>query len=225
MAKAPPIRAVTFPAEAVWGAAAAAHRINGEYLRFDDVPEGFTATNPRRVNNRMLMTQLLAAPAVITEADVERGRDVRMFNQGFLMKQLNDKINEFEQNALKIAGADTFDIPGSNYAFALIASAPASYERAMAREVKKELLADMCAGSEHIGFVGGKIPETEVTVLRSVYSQKYMTFFITAVADKNVVFFAYKNEIKDGVKIKIKGNIKSHREQGQTQLNRVKVVA
>lgn len=224
MAKVSPVRGETFSAELVWGASAAAQRINGEYLRFDDVPEGFTATSPRRVNSRLLMTRFLADPSVITAADIERGREVRMFNQGFLMKQLNDKINEFEKNALKIAGAETFDVPGSNYAFALIASAPASYERACVREEKKTILAGLCADSKHIGVEGEKLPETEVTVLRSVYSQKYNTFFITAAANKDVVFFAYKSEIKDGSKIKIKGRVKSHRDQGQTQLNRVKVV-
>jgi hypothetical protein len=192
MAKAPPVHAVTFPAELVWGASAAAQRINGEYLRFDDVPDGFTPAHPRRVNNKMLMTRLLAAGTDITAEDLVRGREVRTFNQGFLMKQLGDTINEFETNALKIAGAETFDIPGSNYAFALIASAPASYERALVREQKKTILTDLCINSKHIGTEGDKLPETEVTVLRSVY---------------------------------IKGRVKSHRDQGQTQLNRVKVVA
>ena len=40
----------------------------------------------------------------------------------------------------------------------------------------------------------------------------------------NVLFFSYKNNIDNGTRVKIKGTVKDHKDNGRTQLNRVQIL-
>jgi len=53
----------------------------------------------------------------------------------------------------------------------------------------------------------------------------YGVFFTTAKTDQGcVAFFAYKEQLKPG-RYNIRGTVKAHRDDYQTQLNRVKVMS
>jgi hypothetical protein len=76
----------------------------------------------------------------------------------------------------------------------------------------------------YISSVGNKV-STSVEVLRCVFSQKWMTNFVTGItSDDQVVFFAYKSELPVGKMFDIYGTVKAQRDN-TTQLNRVKVIA
>jgi hypothetical protein len=77
------------------------------------------------------------------------------------------------------------------------------------------------ANSSHIGKVKERLA-MDINVLRTVYSRRYDTYYVTAMnKDDNVVFFGYCIGIASGKKIHIRGTVKAHRDNGQTQLNRV----
>lgn len=206
-----------YTAEQVWAAACAANRINGSYIKYED----FREHGPVRLRNRDLMMLVLRESSATAE-DIEMGVAARQYFQGLLLKQLTGKINSFEQSSLACAGKDS--IMDNDYlTLSIIASLPASYSRGLERDRSKEEMSYILENSSHIGQLGDKIYLPDVQVLRSVYSINYNTHFITGVSDKNVVFFAYKEPLTIGAKVNISGRTKQHRDQGQTQLNRVKI--
>jgi hypothetical protein len=66
--------------------------------------------------------------------------------------------------------------------------------------------------------------DVEITVVKSVYSQNFGVFFITAITtDRRAVFFSYRDRLANGHQCRIRGTVKAHRENS-TQLNRVRMV-
>jgi hypothetical protein len=71
--------------------------------------------------------------------------------------------------------------------------------------------------------VGDKVT-VNVDIVRCVFSQKWNTYYATAVTDKNeTVFFSIREPLNTGTLLTLRGTVKAHRD-GQTQLNRVAVV-
>jgi hypothetical protein len=99
-----------FTSDQVWGLAVAADRINGGYFKEDVyVYEGECRKRTTQANKLMLKDWLrTGALTEATEADIEKGREIRNYFNGFLLKQISGKINEFEQQALRIAQMDEF---------------------------------------------------------------------------------------------------------------------
>jgi len=98
-----------FTAETVWACAAAAQRINGDYIKEDVYNFDIDQKNPIKVANKKLVKQWLregTSPA--TELDREHGEACRNYIKGWLMKELSGKITDFERQALKIAQKDEF---------------------------------------------------------------------------------------------------------------------
>jgi hypothetical protein len=113
------------------------------------------------------------------------------------------------------------DVITSNYDLAVICSLPSCYERGVKRQTVDQRISFSTGG--FIGAVGNKI-SIAIEVLKSVYSQKWGTHYITGItSDDQVVFFAYKSELPIGKMFDIYGTVKSHRDN-TTQLNRVKIV-
>ena len=209
---------VEYTADEVWGAACAAQRILGKYVNATEDP----TFGPSRPQSRFVLIEQLTHK-LMTDADIEKGIEVRLHFKGLLMKQLAGfKLSDFDTNVLRIATADNFT-SANTYDFATLACLPSSYERDMSRESIKEKMANLLCDSSHIGTVGDKVV-LDMVVVNSIYSSNYLTNFITgAVNDKNVVFFAYKLPLRIGSKVKVAGHIKQHRDSGQTQLNRVSI--
>jgi hypothetical protein len=205
-------------ADDVWGAAVAAQRINGAYVKLSMLSESDPNTN--RQSNRQIVEGLLADPRMITAEDYEQGKKVRSFFQAYTFKILQGKhLSEFDNNAMVISNRDVIT---STYDLAVIASLPSCYERGVVRQS-----VDQRVSFAQGGFIGqlGKKVSTSVEVLRSMYSHTYNVNFITGItSDDQVVFFAYKKELEVGKMYDIYGNVKGHRDN-TTQLNRVKVIA
>lgn len=204
-------------ADDVWGAAVQAQRVNGSYVKLSMISE--SDPHLTTLSNRMIVEKLLADPFSITDEDREEGKKVRAFYQAFTFKILQGKkLGDFDNNAMLIANRD---IITSTYDIAVIASLPSCYERGVKRQSVDQRINFASGG--FIGTIGGKVSVT-VEVLKSVYSQKWMTHYITGItSDDQVVFFAYKSELPVGKMLDIYGTVKSHRDN-TTQLNRVKVI-
>jgi len=211
-------------ADTVWSAACAAQRINGEYVKAvtsyvtneDILPES-DQTPPKEIN-RDIINRLVADPSQITDADRVQAEAVRKYYKGFTFKILQGKmLSEFDNNAMVIANRDVIE---ANYDVAVIASLPASYERAVKRDNLNRKIESASGG--FVGRVGDKVNLT-IEVVRSVFSQQWNVFFITGITkDDQPVFFSYREAIPTGKSIVAQGTVKAHRDN-TTQLNRVKV--
>lgn len=207
----------TFNADDVWAAACQAQRINGSYVKLAMISESDPSLT--KLSNRMLAMQLLADPFSITDEDREQSKKVRSFYQALTFKILQGKkLNDFDNNAMVLSNRDVIS---SNYDFAVICSLPSCYERGVMRQSIEQRISFAKGG--FMGAVGNKVSAT-VEVLRSIYSQKWMTNFVTGItSDDQVVFFAYKEALEVGKMFDIYGTVKSQRDN-TTQLNRVKVI-
>jgi hypothetical protein len=207
----------TFNADDVWAAACAAQRINGSYVKSAMISESDPSLT--KLSNRMLAMQLLTDPFSITDEDRDQSKKVRAFYQALTFKILQGKkLNEFDNNAMVLSNRDVIS---SNYDFAVICSLPSCYERGVVRQSVEQRISFAKGG--YISAVGNKV-STSVEVLRCVFSQKWITNFVTGItSDDQVVFFAYKSELPVGKMFDIYGTVKAQRDN-TTQLNRVKVI-
>lgn len=203
----------------VFAAACAAHRINGAYIKTDEITfleNGDTRID--RMSNKTLTHKFLKGEFDIRDEDREQAEKVMNMCRGLTFKLLTDKrLSDFEQAMLTIVEKETTD---SNYDIAVTSSLPASYERSIARAEQNIRLRE--AGGCIQAPVDSKV-EMDVEVVRCNYSNEWNVFYVTAIADAGVVYFAQKNKIDVDSKIRIKGKVKRHRED-RTQLSHVKVL-
>jgi hypothetical protein len=209
---------LNIPAENVWGAAVMAQRINGAYVKVSVLSEADKTEN--KLSNRQMVESLMVDSSLITEEDMEQGKKVRAFYQALTFKILQGKrLNEFDNTAMLISNRDVIE---GNYDVAVIASLPSCYERGVVRQTADQRV--NFANGGFIGSVGNKV-SISVEVLKSIYSMKWGTHYITGItSDDQVVFFAYKSELPAGKMFDIYGTVKAHSDN-RTQLNRVKVIA
>jgi hypothetical protein len=216
-------RPVAWTAETVWAAAASAHRINaGEYLKDPEYAKdsnGLWTGTLARYRNRDLMKQALDDHSVITDQDRDLGHRARNWlSKSMMVKALKGSLlTEFEQNLQRAVALEEFDEWGCRYELALVASQIRAYEQAVQLEAAMEGISN-----EPIAEIGTKV-DTDITVVKSVYSQNFGVFFITGItADKRAVFFSYRDRLANGHQCRIRGTVKAHRENS-TQLNRVRI--
>jgi hypothetical protein len=209
---------VNYNADDVWSAACAAQRINGSYVKLSVVSESDPATT--KLSNRIIVEQLLADTFLITDEDREQGVKVRAFYQAYTFKILQGKqLSDFDNTAMLIANRDVIT---GNYDVAVIASLPSCYERGVVRQSADQRINFATGG--FIGKANDKV-NASIEVLKSVFSMKWNTNYITGITtDDQVVFFAYKEALDIGKVLDIQGTVKAHRDNS-TQLNRVKVIA
>ena len=210
-----------FTADQVWGLAVAADRVNGGYFKEPvwSTPEDATPPKVIKDANKLLVKQWLRTNnfTAASEADIEKGREIRSYFNGFLLKQISGKINEFEQQALRIAQMDEFT--GRNMLeFAIVSCLPSVMIRDQSRN---ELAREVRASTQLQGAVGDKI-QGEIEIVKSYYSQEYNKFRITAKLVDSFVDFWYNTNIDAGSRVSIKAKIKSVRGDNTTQLNFVK---
>jgi hypothetical protein len=200
-------------ADIVWGAACQAQRLNQGYIKVsEDAPAGQT--------NRNLVMQFIADPTKITPEDIEQGKLVRKYFQGYTFKILKGiKLSEFDNTAMLLSNRETID---TNFDIAILTSLPSSYERGMKRQTVDQRIAFAKGG--YISVVGNKVSPT-IEVLKSFYSQNWNTNYITGItSDDQVLFFAFKQSLEVGKMYDLYGTVKVHRDN-VTQLNRVKVLS
>jgi hypothetical protein len=217
-----PERPVAWGAATVWAAAAYAHRINdGEYRKENEYridENGHYTHEVVRGRNRDIMNQALRNEALITDTDRDLGRRAQDYvSKQILVKALKGTLSEFEQSLQGAVATTEFDEWTSRVELAIVASQIRSYEQAVQLEAAMEGIR-----SEPVADVGAKV-DTEITVVKSVYSQNFGVYFITAVtADKQAVFFSYRERLANGHQCRVRGTVKAHRENS-TQLNRVRI--
>ena len=208
-----------FTADQVWGLAVAADRVNGGYFKEDVYVMENECQKRITQANKMMVKQWLREGAFTeaTEADIEQGREIRHYFNGFLLKELSGKINDFERQALRIAQIEEFTNKNL-LEFAIVSCLPSTQRR----DVDKNALAAEVRNSTQLtGQVGDKI-QGEIEIVKSYYSQEYNKFRITAKLVDSFVDFWYNTNIDAGSRVSIKAKIKSVRGDNTTQLNFVK---
>ena len=216
---------VTHSVDNVWGAACAAQRMNGSYVketqhRFDEDKNTMVVERRR---NRDIMADILTNPAVLTVEDIAQGQECRKFlEQDITLRGLKSRLTEFDTAISKtVAVSESFDSVKHKYELAVVASLPASHQRSLARQDVDSRVRQTTGG--YMGAVDTKI-EADVEVVSANYSHTYNICWTTAItADNQAVFFSYRSKLDTGTWIHIKGTVKAHRD-GKTQLNRVKVI-
>jgi hypothetical protein len=207
-----------FTADQVWGAAVAADRINGGYLKEPVYSRNLDVVEKQP--NKVIVKGWLRENSfgAITEADYAAGREIRHYFNGLLLKELSGKINDFERQALKIAQKDEFT--GRDMLdFAIISCLPAAMLRDQSR---KELDSNIRSSTQLTAAVGDKV-QGEVEVIKSFYSKDYNKFRITAKLGDSFVDFWFGKDLKGTVGIK--GKVKAQRGNNTTQLNFVKTIS
>ena len=216
---------VTHSVDNVWGAAVAAQRINGSYVketqhRLDDTI-GTIIVDKRR--NRDIMVDILANPAQLTVEDIAQGQECRKFLQNDItFRALKGRLTDFDSSTSKvIAVEDEFDTVKHKLELAVVACLPASHARALERQATQERVRQTSGAV--IGQPGDKV-QLAIEVVKSNYSQQWNTWYATAITTDNcAVFFAHRQELAKGAKHTIRGTVKAHRD-GSTQLNRVSII-
>jgi len=212
-----------FTADQVWGLAVAADRINEGYFKEPvwTQPDN-DLTGPMvlaKDANKLMVKQWLRTNnfTAASEADIEKGREIRHYFNGFLLKELSGKINDFERQALKIAQMDEFT--GRHMLeFAIVSCLPSVMIRDQSRN---ELAREVRASTQLQGAVGDKI-QGEIEVVKCYYSKDYNKYRVTAKLVDSFVDFWYNTNMDTGSKVSIKAKIKSVRGDNTTQLNFVK---
>jgi hypothetical protein len=209
---------ISYPADIAWGAAVAAQRTNGAYLK---VAEYLPDTNTvGRRPNKEIMLELLKTPEQIPEADRAQGLEVRKhLTNSVTMQALRRELNDFQRTMADICQLD--QVSGA-YNLAVLASLPGSFERQQAQEQTQSRLAR--TDNTTVGAINAKV-QLNVEVLESRYSQKWATYYVTAIDVANrALFFAHRSALPAGKHLAIQGTVKRHTD-ASTQLNRVRVLS
>ena len=205
-----------YTASQIWGAVAAAHRINGGYCKYDVINHETNTITKK--TNKSLVWDLLESDQV-TNDDVLNGVKVREHFQGKAMELLSGPKNDFLFSAVKIAQREEFTSK-DRLDVAIASCLPASYERDLTREASL----DKTLNSQHVGKVKDRV-RGAFEIVSCNFSQKYNCYCVSAVSDGNAYFFFTQHKLEVGKTSELKGTVKAHRDNGVTQLTRVQAVA
>lgn len=208
-----------YTSDTVWGCAAAAHRINGGYLKEDQWMHHATPPYIDKVANKNLVKKWLREKdyVEVTEADIEQGRAYRRHFAGYTLLAIRGPLNDFQQQALRIANIDEFT--GRNMLeFAIVACLPSVAERDVTRnEIKKEVYSSVQLTGEP-----GDTIVADLTVISSSYSSAYEKHKVIGTIGESFVDFWTSSSMDKGSTVRIKAKIKLLRDDKTTQLNYVK---
>lgn len=201
-------------ANLLWAAACTAFRINNGYYKQPEMIGDQVVRSP----NRVIVERALSDASMITDADRTMGVDCRRhLASAVTLQALRTELNEWARITARVCSLDEIT---SRYDMSVITAMPHGYARQLRKESVDARLA-RCDGL--VGAVGNKV-ELAVEVVRSSYSEKFNTWFITAITDANhSVYFSYRESIELDTHTIIRGTVKRHNNQA-TQLNRVKVL-
>jgi hypothetical protein len=218
------VKSFKYSVEDVWGAAVAAQRVNGEYVKEDKIninEDGSHETLKKR--NRDIMMDFLAVPGTITDEDRATGRECRRFLQNDLtFRALKGQLSAFDASVKHtVAVEDEFDSVQHRLELAVVACLPQSHQRSLVRQSIQDRVRNASGG--YVGNVSDKVA-LDAEVVSANWSNIYNIFWVTAITqDNRALFFSYKSQLNSGVQVKLVGTVKAHRDN-KTQLNRVKVI-
>jgi hypothetical protein len=221
----PAVAGTKISVDTVWAAAVAAQRVNGEYLKVDQMiwNEVSQTNQVVKLRNRDVMMEFVANPDRLTDQDCEQGQQARQFLQNDLtFRALKGRLTDFDQATSKVLAVEAeFDSVLHRYELAIVACLPSTAERSQRRANSDERVQFARGGV--IAQPGAKI-SAQVEVLSSAYSQNYGCYFIKGITDQDQpVFFSYREGLDAGTHIAVQGTVKAHRDN-LTQLNRVRVL-
>jgi hypothetical protein len=206
-----------YPADLVWASACVAYRVNGGYFKCAEVDDQGVITRP---TNRDLVRRYLldAGEHYVTPADVEQGRKCRQdLVNAATMSALKNQSTEWTLLTAQMAALDTIT---TDYELSVITAMPKSHSQTLARDSADSRLA-RCE-SNPVGMANQMVA-VQGEVIRSNYSTKWNTFYVTILTDTNhQVFFAYRERLEPGQLINLRGRVKRHADRA-TQLSRVKL--
>jgi hypothetical protein len=202
-------------ADQVWAAASAAYRVNGGYFKQPEVTDQGAITRP---TNRELVRLYLAEPGAVTADDLEQGRRCRLdLQKQATMAALKNQATEWTLLTAEMAALDTIT---TDYQVSVITAMPKSHIQNLTRETVDSRLA-YCE-TQPVG-TDNQLITVQGEVVRSNYSAKWNTFYVTMITDSNhQVFFAYRETLEPGRLVKLRGRVKRHADRA-TQLSRVKL--
>ena len=201
-------------ADLLWSAACTAYRLNGGYLKQPEM----IGDQVVRPTNREIVKIALYDHSLITDADRALAKNCRQhMATAVTMQALKTELGEWARITARVCDLDTVD---SLYDLSVITAMPQSY----IKQLKKESVdARLARCQSTVGKLGDKV-ELAVEIMRSNYSAKFNTWFVSAITDDNyAVFFAYREALNPETQLKIRGTVKRHTDSA-TQLNRVKLV-
>ena len=212
-----------FTADQVWALAVAVDRENKGYCKTDEwVTDPATGENiVTRRPNKILMKHRLAALdySIVSDEDKAHAEELRTHYNGYLLKELSGKINDFERSVLRIAQMDTFH-HRNLLEFAIISCLPNSYRREMKH---KAYLQDVIESTPIEGEIGDTVTG-DLIVVKCYYNENYSKFRVVGRFGEAFVDFWYKDSMDPESTVKIRGKIKQHRPDNTTQLNYIKVL-
>ena len=204
-------------ADQVWAAACAAYRVNGGYLKYPEIVDDKIV----KPTNKELVQLYLAdsSQEFVTEQDLVQGRKCRQdLVNAATMAALKNLATEWTLLSAQMASLDAIT---TDYEVSVITAMPKSHAQNLARETVETRLA-YCE-TEPLG-TDNQMVTVAGEVLRSNYSAKWNTFYVTVITDANYqVFFAYREQLESGRQIKLRGRVKRHADRA-TQLSRVKLL-
>ena len=206
-----------YPADLVWAAACAAYRINGGYFKQAEFTDQGQITRPA---NRDLVRLYCVDTGLefITDQDRDQGRKCRQdLVNAATMSALKNQATEWTLLTAKMAALDVIN---TDYEISVITAMPKSHSQTLVRESTDGRLA-YCE-AEPVGTIN-QLVTVQGEVVRSNYSAKWNTFYVTMITDSNhQVFFAYRAGLEPGRLVKLRGRVKRHADRA-TQLSRVKL--
>jgi hypothetical protein len=210
-----------FTAEQVWGAVMAAHRINEGYFKEPVWDYAQDQRNPVKDANKLMVKGWIRSNDLskVTAEDIEKGMAVRNHFNSYMFLAIAGKLNDFQQQAYKIAQMPEFKAR-DGLELAIASCLPMIYERDRA---KKEFMEQLRDSTQLTGNVGDAV-SGEIVVLDSRYNVNFNKWKISAKLVDSYVDFWYNKTIAKGTVLRIKGKIKAMRGDNTTQLNYVKQV-
>jgi hypothetical protein len=171
----------------------------------------------REANKAVLYRMINENKFEPTAEELAAGIELQQYWSQFLtMATLKGTVSDFQRTQIDIVQTEQFterDI----YRLAILASMPESRRRQEQREAQDARL----RGTRPLTAMFSEKIRTAGEVIRSVYSEKWNTFYITVITGNDEqVFFAYKKALPVGDRIEFSGRVKRH-SADSTQLNRV----
>lgn len=204
---------LNYKAEDVWAAAWQAYVINdNQYVK------AIMPGVPNHKTNRMIVEELLTDTTQITQESRDASEAMRRYFMGLTFKMIEGKkLSDFMQGAYDAACKSEIK---TKLELAIIASLPATYEKSAKRDNVDRRINFARGG--YVGTIGDKV-SLNIEVVKSLWSQKWNTWYLTGITGEDqVVFFACKESFDIGTHLTITGTVKGTRDKS-TQLNRVKV--
>lgn len=206
-----------YTAEQVWGLAVRADCLNGGYFKEDQWDNQNEVPVLTKRANKAILKEWLRENKLPNQEEVEKGQEIRKYFNGFVLRSISGKINDFEKQALRVAQIDKFT--GRNLLeFSIVSCLPSCMVRDQSRQ---DLIREIRFSNQINGQVGDTIVG-DITVVSCYLSQDYGKYRINARMGESFVDFWYKEAMEVDQELRIKGKIKQHRKDNSTQLNYVK---